>query len=90
MIAPFQTPMGESGAQIAYAVNFAAGYYSVAPDHIAVDYKRGRLLIHDRPADQDGAQVVTVLRASRTGSSLWFEVDGDRPVAMHDLPGDQS
>ena len=57
---------------------------------ITIDHKGGRLLIHDRPADQDGAQVVTVLRASRTGSELWFEVDGDRPVAMHDPSGEPS
>lgn len=88
MMPVIQTPTGNTGAQIAYAVNFAAGYFHVAADHILVDHKSGRLLIHDRPAEQDGAQVVTVLRASRTGSTLWFEVENDRPVAVHDVTGE--
>jgi len=73
-----------AGARIAYAVNYAAGAFGVPCEWIAVDHKRARLLVHDRPHDEEGAQVTRVLRASQTGRELWFEVVDDRLVALHD------
>lgn len=62
---------------LSYAAHYAAGYYQVAPECIALDVKRGRLVIFDRPHGEDGAEVTLILRASRTNSGVFFQADAD-------------
>ena len=86
---PFRVPTTFASSPLetmTVAVHYAAGRFGVTPDCILCETKSGRLLIHDRPHDDDGARVVKVLRPSRTGSGLWFEVEGRDVVGMHDLP----
>jgi hypothetical protein len=69
---------GKSPLEImGYAAHWCAGYFHVAPENIAIDVKRARLVMYDRRHDDPEAQVVRVLRASRTNSGLWFDADAD-------------
>lgn len=85
-----EIPMrGESPLEImTYAAHWAAGYFHVAPENVAMDVKRARLVMFDRPHDDPEAQVVRTLRASRTNSGLWFHTDpeGD-DTGIVSIPG---
>ena len=70
--------MGRTPLEVmSYAAHWCAGYFHSPDEWIAMDVKRGRIVMYDRPHDDPDAQVVRVLRASRTGSGAWFATDGD-------------
>jgi len=87
--APFQVPTTFSGSPLetmTLSIHYAAGRFGVSPDWITCEAKSGRLLIHDRPHDEEGATVTKVLRPSRTGTGLWFEIEHGEIVGMYDFP----
>ncbi len=78
----YQTPMEVMG----FCAHWAAGFCGVPTENIAIDHKGARLIVHDRPHDDPDAKVTRILRASRTGSGLWFEVEDGDVVGMVDMP----
>jgi hypothetical protein len=78
----YQTPMEVMG----FCAQWAAGFCAVPVENIAIDLKASRLLVHDRPHDDPNAKVTRILRSSRTGSGLWFEVEDGEVVGMADMP----
>lgn len=80
---PFATSPSE---RMVMAMHYIGGRFGVPSEWLSWNAKTGQVLIHDRPADEEGAKVTTILRPSRTGSGLWFEVDDGDIVAMHDFP----